>query len=210
MFFPIWTNIETEYPTRRNECKSTYACLNWRFTLQANSISNNPSHVIIPYGVFVADWVLPAISVFAQHAKLGILRRSSTLYERCLQSICLPDISMRFLGHLRSRSKLKSQGLDALGNNPIQRDRTASYQTITSVAAKLPVSVLKCIFAFVCPHTQDESYTCCEESMVDQDCFLCCLRDLSSSARVCRLWFNSAQNVLWVSRLNFEAKPHFN
>lgn len=56
--------------------------------------------------------------------------------------------------------------------------------------AFLPPAVIERVFAFVCPHTRDESYDSCEGSAasIDSLCMLCDLRDLSHSARVCRAW----------------------
>jgi hypothetical protein len=103
---------------------------------------------------------------------------------------------MRLLGHRRSRSKLKNQPPEAAIYAPPRRDVRISYQSISNVAAKLPLRVLQRIFTFVCPHVQDETYTTSEESMIENGCMLCDLRDLASCGRVCRLWFNSAQNLL--------------
>lgn len=59
--------------------------------------------------------------------------------------------------------------------------------------------LLQRIFAFVCPHTRDESYDPCEESAGDDGCMLCDLRDLSHCAQVNRTWRASAVTILYVS-----------
>ena len=64
--------------------------------------------------------------------------------------------------------------------------------------AQLPPAVLQRIFAFVCPHSRDESYETCEESANDVGCMLCDLRDLSHCAQVSRSWRASAMVVLYV------------
>ncbi|RCI08171.1 hypothetical protein L249_6260 [Ophiocordyceps polyrhachis-furcata BCC 54312] len=56
------------------------------------------------------------------------------------------------------------------------------------LVALLPRAVLQRIFAFVCPHSRDESYETCEESASDSGCMLCDLRDLSHCAQVGRTW----------------------
>ncbi|KAH7008247.1 hypothetical protein EDB80DRAFT_716032 [Ilyonectria destructans] len=67
--------------------------------------------------------------------------------------------------------------------------------------AFLPPAVIERVFAFVCPHTRDESYDSCEGSAasIDSMCMLCDLRDLSHSARVCRAWRAIAIRALYHS-----------
>ena len=60
----------------------------------------------------------------------------------------------------------------------------------------LPDPILERIFAFVCPHTQDESYERCEDSAVEDACMLCDLRDLSCCVKVCKRWRTPASKVL--------------
>lgn len=60
----------------------------------------------------------------------------------------------------------------------------------------LPLPVIQRIFAFVCPHTGDESYETCEGSTNDDGCMLCDLRDLSHCAQVSRAWRTAAIPVL--------------
>lgn len=62
--------------------------------------------------------------------------------------------------------------------------------------AMLPNGVLERIFAFVCPHSRDESYETCEGSTSEKGCMLCDQRDLSHCAKVCRQWRPSAVRVL--------------
>jgi hypothetical protein len=66
------------------------------------------------------------------------------------------------------------------------------------IAAELPAPILQRIFAFVCPHAQDESYESCEQSTIEDRCMLCDLRDLSHCARVTRRWRKIAGTVLQV------------
>lgn len=48
--------------------------------------------------------------------------------------------------------------------------------------------ILSRIFAFVCPHTQDESYETCEESAMEDACMLCDLRDLAHAGMTQKSW----------------------
>ncbi|KAI1810930.1 hypothetical protein GGS20DRAFT_565244 [Poronia punctata] len=64
---------------------------------------------------------------------------------------------------------------------------------------QLPVPVLERIFAFVCPHSTDESYETCERSAVEDACMLCDLRDLAHAAQVCKLWRQSAIRIMYHS-----------
>lgn len=61
---------------------------------------------------------------------------------------------------------------------------------------QIPDTVLERIFAFVCPHTQDETYEKCEDSSVEDACMLCDLRDLARCVKVCRRWRRPAARVL--------------
>jgi hypothetical protein len=65
-----------------------------------------------------------------------------------------------------------------------------------ALVAQLPTNVLERVFAFVCPHSRDESYETCEGSAYDEGCMLCDLRDLSHCAQVSRVWRRAAIKVL--------------
>ncbi|KAF3479455.1 uncharacterized protein GIQ15_06431 [Arthroderma uncinatum] len=56
----------------------------------------------------------------------------------------------------------------------------------------LPPNVLSNIFSQVCPHVRDSSLTSSEESMTEDGCMLCDMRDLAHAALVCTQWY---QNV---------------
>ena len=66
------------------------------------------------------------------------------------------------------------------------------------LASRLPAHLLKKISIYVCPHTQDEAYTTSEDSMIEDGCMLCDMRDLAQCALVCRHWGEVAQNILYV------------
>jgi hypothetical protein len=65
-----------------------------------------------------------------------------------------------------------------------------------AVLAQLPDAILERIFAFVCPHTRDETYATCEQSSVEDACMLCDLRDLAHCVAVCRRWKTEAVKLL--------------
>jgi len=115
---------------------------------------------------------------------------------------------MGFLKHFRSRSKkknieqqrqLEQQQRDAfhhrygssVGHNvyyppPPRKDCTQ----------KLPPQVLFRIFGSVCPHALDDSLNSSEESMTEDGCMLCDMRDLAHCALVSRRWYGAAQQLL--------------
>ncbi|EGE04612.1 F-box domain-containing protein [Trichophyton equinum CBS 127.97] len=61
----------------------------------------------------------------------------------------------------------------------------------------LPPNVLSNIFYQVCPHARDTSLTSSEESMTEDGCMLCDMRDLAHAALVCTHWYGIAQNILY-------------
>ncbi|KAM5471977.1 hypothetical protein MauCBS54593_003384 [Microsporum audouinii] len=61
----------------------------------------------------------------------------------------------------------------------------------------LPPNVLSNIFFQVCPHARDTSLTSSEESMTEDGCMLCDMRDLAHAALVCTQWYGIAQNILY-------------
>ncbi|KAI0016212.1 hypothetical protein F4780DRAFT_773018 [Xylariomycetidae sp. FL0641] len=63
----------------------------------------------------------------------------------------------------------------------------------------LPDAVLENIFAFVCPHTCDETYETCEQSAIEDACMLCDLRDLAHAAQVCSIWRQGAIKLMYHS-----------
>ncbi|KAI1328755.1 hypothetical protein F5Y16DRAFT_367838 [Xylariaceae sp. FL0255] len=64
---------------------------------------------------------------------------------------------------------------------------------------ELPAPILERVFAFVCPHSKDESYDTCEQSPIGDACTLCDLRDLSHAGQVCRAWRKVQVEVMYHS-----------
>lgn len=60
----------------------------------------------------------------------------------------------------------------------------------------LPQPVIARILAAVCPHTQDDSYDTSEESMTEDGCMLCDMRDLAHAALACKRWALEARKLL--------------
>jgi hypothetical protein len=67
-----------------------------------------------------------------------------------------------------------------------------------ALLARLPEAAFKNIFAFVCPHSLDDTYATCEQSAVEDGCMLCDLRDLARCVAVCRRWRTEAVKLLYV------------
>lgn len=60
----------------------------------------------------------------------------------------------------------------------------------------VPAAVLTRIFTYVCPHSMDDSYEKSEESMTEDGCMLCDMRDLACCALVSRKWYWAARGLL--------------
>lgn len=113
---------------------------------------------------------------------------------------------MRFSFRRKSKSKSKKHDSQGSGSDgfSLPDDLVApsprfppSYRS-AQLLALLPSAVLERIFAFVCPHTRDESYDSCEGSAATSDsvCMLCDLRDLAHCVSVCRAWRPVAVKIL--------------
>lgn len=113
---------------------------------------------------------------------------------------------MRFLKHIRSKSRVQSQGPEAQiyhhrgGSSPFNgpggAGRNAGGALRPGLAARLPSRVLHHIFLYVCPHAEDGSYAAAEDSMTEDACMLCDMRDLAHCAIVSRRWNEVAQRLL--------------
>ncbi|KAK0635260.1 hypothetical protein B0T17DRAFT_549951 [Bombardia bombarda] len=77
--------------------------------------------------------------------------------------------------------------------------RPMATRSSAMALAKFPDTVLRRIFAFVCPHTCDESYETCEQSSIEDACMLCDLRDLAHCVAVNRRWRKEGVKQLYHS-----------
>lgn len=108
---------------------------------------------------------------------------------------------MRFLKHIRSKSKVgggstaEAHAYEKSTFSPERRGGGRGHNGV-DVTARLPSGVWYRIFSYVCPHSEDESYESAEDSMVEDGCMLCDMRDLASCALVCRRWNNVARRML--------------
>lgn len=107
---------------------------------------------------------------------------------------------MRFLKHIRNRSHNKSADLHISkrhhGSPGHPRSSSLSLPPGLDYTSRLPRHVLTKIFSHVCPHALDDSYNSSEESMTENGCMLCDMRDLAHCALVCKRWFRQAQPLL--------------
>ena len=105
---------------------------------------------------------------------------------------------MKFLRHIRSKSRLKSlentHGSSYPDYGP--HSKNAGSQTGPNPTAEYPIPLLEEVLSYVCAHARDDAYMSCEESMTDGGCMLCDIRDLSHCALVNRQWSEATQNVL--------------
>ncbi|KAK3997609.1 hypothetical protein QBC44DRAFT_346854 [Cladorrhinum sp. PSN332] len=101
------------------------------------------------------------------------------------------------LGQARSADGYRPYGSPPSGSPDYLRSRPTHASA--AALARLPAPVLERIFAFVCPHSKDESYETCEQSSVEDACMLCDLRDLAHCAAVCRKWRNEGVKLLYHS-----------
>lgn len=103
---------------------------------------------------------------------------------------------MGLLSRLRRRSKSHSRA----GNVATSYDHLCldSHHTFAALdlTKKLPRPLLARIFTYVCPHTIDSSYDTSEESMTEDGCMLCDMRDLAHCAVVCKRWYLEARALL--------------
>jgi hypothetical protein len=107
-------------------------------------------------------------------------------------------------GNSSSRSR-NFKGLKGFGGSNGRRRASDPASTAaasaTGASARIlqtfPDAVVAHIFAFVCPHSQDQTYEKCEDSTFG-DCMLCDMRDLAHCVQVCRRWRPVAELVLYV------------
>ncbi|KAL4805046.1 hypothetical protein BDV18DRAFT_24354 [Aspergillus unguis] len=105
---------------------------------------------------------------------------------------------MGLLSRLRGRSKSQSRaGNDHNYDLRINNDPPPLPSYVGDLTKKLPPPVLARILAFVCPHVVDDSYDTSEESMTEDGCMLCDMRDLAHCALVSRRWYPVARSLLY-------------
>ena len=104
--------------------------------------------------------------------------------------------NMKLLAHIRSKSRLKSTDNTKPDEKHFLRRTASDIWTAPNPTATFSSPLLEELLSYVCPHSRDDTYTSCEESMVDGGCMLCDMRDLSQCALVNQQWFKAAQNLL--------------
>lgn len=114
----------------------------------------------------------------------------------------IPTSRMGLLDRLRSRPR-RSAGLATEHQTPPRSAKTQGRD----YTRKLPRPVLAYIFAYVCPHTVDNSLETSEESMTD-GCMLCDMRDLAHAALVCKRWYLEARALLYVTAAPNDLASH--
>ena len=103
---------------------------------------------------------------------------------------------MKFLQHMRSKSRLKT-GDEAQVYEHISPTSRASKPRIgRDLTARLPLELVTKILAHICPHVLDDNYSSLEESMRDGGCMLCDMRDLAQCALVSRRFLIATQTIL--------------
>ncbi|GIC90169.1 F-box domain protein [Aspergillus udagawae] len=108
---------------------------------------------------------------------------------------------MGLFNRLRRRSKSHSRAGNAASYEHLRISPDHSVPPVPTLRRDytkiLPPPVLARIFAFVCPHAADSSYATSEESMTEDGCMLCDMRDLAHCAVVCKRWYLAARSVLY-------------
>ena len=104
---------------------------------------------------------------------------------------------MNLLSHIRSRSRLKNTHSTC---NDIRYQPPpagiSNGQPKPHPSSRFSTTLFRELFSYVCPHSRDDSYISCEESMIDGGCMLCDMRDLSQCVLVNKQWAEVAQTIL--------------
>lgn len=118
---------------------------------------------------------------------------------------------MGFFSRLRKRSKSHSRNAAKCYDN-LRINANSPPNGVPPVprlgrdlTKDLPPHLLARILIAVCPHTQDNSYDTSEESMTEDGCMLCDMRDLAHCAQVCRRWTVEARKLLYAPLISLEA-----
>lgn len=100
---------------------------------------------------------------------------------------------MKFLQHMRSKSRLKSGDEAQIYGH---KARSPNNQTRRDFTSGLPLKLLTGILSQICPHALDDNYLSLEESMRDGGCMLCDMRNLAQCALVSRRFLVATQTIL--------------
>lgn len=106
---------------------------------------------------------------------------------------------MKFLKLFRRRSKSSRRSRTAPDDHYHNQQLNYSPPLPTpayDVTRELPRQVVARIFTFVCPHVADASFNSSEESMTEDGCMPCDMRDLAHCALVCKRWYMDAHRLL--------------
>ncbi|KAL8722821.1 MAG: hypothetical protein Q9225_000770 [Loekoesia sp. 1 TL-2023] len=104
---------------------------------------------------------------------------------------------MKFLQHIRSKSRLKNGDEAQVYEHNASISRSPNNRTRHDLTSKLPLKLLTEILSHICPHALDDNYLSLEESMRDGGCMLCDMRDLAQCALVSRRFLVATQTILY-------------
>lgn len=112
----------------------------------------------------------------------------------------------KFLRHFRPHPHSKGRSAGKVSRHDFHDGQLSDHYAPPipghDFTQRLPPLVLSKIFAEVCPHALDDSYNSSEESMTEDGCMLCDMRDLAHCALVCRRWHHEAQALLYVESIH--------
>ncbi|KAL7266982.1 hypothetical protein RUND412_010450 [Rhizina undulata] len=124
-------------------------------------------------------------------------------FKRLLKSSKKDKASRRQQHPTNASASSDSSQFQGHGNRGRAGHENASYsyssREQTSPAVKVPERVLISIFAFVCPHATDESYSSAEDTTIEAGCMLCDMRDLARLGLVCKAWHQAARKLQYRS-----------
>ena len=101
----------------------------------------------------------------------------------------------RFKALFKKRGK-REKGKDARVNLGQAKSLTPISPHLQELMLKVPDAVLAQIFAYVCPHSEDETYDGNEDSTLDDRCMLCDIRDVAHCAQASKQWRRVALDTL--------------
>ncbi|KAL8943691.1 MAG: hypothetical protein Q9216_000890 [Gyalolechia sp. 2 TL-2023] len=104
---------------------------------------------------------------------------------------------MKFLQHMRSKSRLKNGNEAHVYEDNLPLSRSPKNRTGRDLISTLPLKLLTNVLSHICPHALDDNYSSLEESMRDGGCMLCDMRDLAQCALVSRRFLIATQTILY-------------